>query len=260
MLIMRIGRALARTTGAAALLTALVLTGTTSASAHDQLLSSTPGDGEHLDALPETIRLEFSGDLLQVGAVVVLADTGTGQTWRTDDPTLDGPVVTTPVPDGLGDGAYEVRWRVVSSDGHAISGAVPFTVGDVTAPTASASGAPATTTPSGAATDAADAAPGTPRSGVGPWRTVLIGAGGAAGRSPSTRWCWRSAAATGAPPPPTTSPDVSLTPTDREPHARTSHPARPGPGRRPGAVRLRLLRRRGVRRRDEHHRTRRHRL
>jgi methionine-rich copper-binding protein CopC len=184
----RIGRALARTTVAAALLTALTLTGTTPASAHDQLLSSTPGDGEHLDDLPETIRLEFSGDLLQVGAVVVLADTGTVQTWRTDDPTLDGPVLTTPVPDGLGDGAYEVRWRVVSSDGHAISGAVPFTVGDVPTPTASAPSAPTEPPagpPSGAATTAEPSAPsGAERADgadAGPWRTVLIGAGGAAG-------------------------------------------------------------------------------
>jgi hypothetical protein len=37
--------------------------------------------------------------------------------------------VTVAIEPGMTDAGYEIRWRVVSEDGHPISGLVPFTVG-----------------------------------------------------------------------------------------------------------------------------------
>lgn len=143
----------------------LMIAGATSASAHDRLIDSSPGVDQHLDAAPTEIRLEYSAEIMDVGAAVILAD-GAGTDWTSGEPVLDGPTVTVPVDPELPDGAYTVRWRVVSSDGHAISGSIPFQVG--TAGTVTASPEPTPTT---------NPAPSTPS--TFPWRTVGIAAAGA---------------------------------------------------------------------------------
>lgn len=101
----------------------------TPASAHEQLLSSSPAEGERLDAAPEQIRLQFTADLLGLGAVVLVAD-GAGTNWTVGEALVDGAVVTIAVDPGIPVGGYEIRWRVVSGDGHPISDIIPFTIGD----------------------------------------------------------------------------------------------------------------------------------
>ena len=51
--------------------------------------------------------------------------TAYGATVPTPDPTVDGHTVTWPMPADLPEGAYVVTWRVVSADGHPVSGASP---------------------------------------------------------------------------------------------------------------------------------------
>ncbi len=97
--------------------------------AHDQLLSSEPAQAAVLASSPAQVALEFSDNVLTVGAVILVVDQG-GKDWAGGAPTLEGPMVSVPIDGSLPDGAYEARWRVVSSDGHPISGIVPFTVGD----------------------------------------------------------------------------------------------------------------------------------
>jgi methionine-rich copper-binding protein CopC len=165
------------------------------ASAHDKLLSSDPAPDQALEEAPSTVVLTFSADVLDMGAAVVVADAD-GTDWVSEPPTIDGPTVTAALDPGMSDAGYEIRWRVVSSDGHPISGVVPFTVGD---------GAPADDgahdadpDPDGAAADAAaPEAASAPDTGTdtdtrsstqtqtaqedeGPLRAVLVGAGGAA--------------------------------------------------------------------------------
>ncbi len=107
----------------------VVLASVVPASAHDQLLSSTPAEGERLASAPDEISLSFSADVLDVGAEVVVADAD-GVDWAGADPLLSAGVVTVPLRGELPAAGYEVRWRVVSSDGHPLSGVIPFTVGD----------------------------------------------------------------------------------------------------------------------------------
>ncbi|MGO1316743.1 MAG: copper resistance CopC family protein [Cellulomonadaceae bacterium] len=104
------------------------------ASAHDQLVSSDPESGQHLDAAPHEVSLEFSGELLVLdgsglGATVLVVD-GEGRDWATGDPVVRERTVTVTLAPEMPDAGYEVRWQVVSSDGHPISGLVPFAVGD----------------------------------------------------------------------------------------------------------------------------------
>lgn len=138
------------------------------ASAHDELLSSTPTVGEALVAAPDTVSLEFSADVLTLGAAIVVADSE-GRDWVAGDPVIEAGVVSAPLAEGMPEAGYEVRWRVVSGDGHPIAGVIPFTIG---------AGAPLvrdSPTPVAAQTASTQSAPLD-----GPPRLVIIGVAGAA--------------------------------------------------------------------------------
>ncbi|UCR87946.1 copper resistance CopC family protein [Mycetocola spongiae] len=98
------------------------------AMAHDQLLTSTPGENAVLDTAPAEVALTFSDSVLTVGAVVMVVDSG-DRDWVREAPTLSGSSVTATLNPEMPEGHYEIKWRVVSSDGHPISGVVPFNVG-----------------------------------------------------------------------------------------------------------------------------------
>jgi methionine-rich copper-binding protein CopC len=97
------------------------------AQAHDVLLSSTPAEGETLSAVPTEVRLTFNNDILDLNAAIVLTD-AEGTVLTEDPPVVDGTEVALPLPDGVPAGVWTVTWRVVSSDGHPISGTYDFTV------------------------------------------------------------------------------------------------------------------------------------
>lgn len=90
------------------------------AQAHSALVSSTPADGDSISEIPDEIVLEFNEDIEPIGNEVVVTGPS-GAEVATDELVVDGPVVTQPIDvDGAGD--YTVTWRVVSADGHPISG------------------------------------------------------------------------------------------------------------------------------------------
>ena len=102
------------------------------AAAHAVLESTTPADGDQLDAAPERIELRFTESVsIPDDGVVVYAASGdpldTGEPSHPDGQNSDV-AVDTP---GLEDGAYVVSYRVISADSHPVSGAFTFTVGDV---------------------------------------------------------------------------------------------------------------------------------
>ncbi len=103
-----------------------VLVAAPTASAHDELLSSQPADGEVVTTPPEAIVLKFSADLILTGAEIAV--TNPGRKLVTTGPvTVSGSEVTTTLPSDLESGDYAVSWRVVSSDGHPITGDFTFT-------------------------------------------------------------------------------------------------------------------------------------
>ena len=99
------------------------------ASAHDALIGSTPEPGARLTEAPAEVSLRFSDDVLTLGAAVIVAD-GAGRDWVVGDVRIAGNSVSAALDGPLPEAGYELRWRVVSSDGHPISGLVPFTVGE----------------------------------------------------------------------------------------------------------------------------------
>lgn len=99
-----------------------------SASAHDELVSSTPADGDSLDSAPTEATLEFSGTVQEVGTEFALQDSSGAAVDLPGEYTISGTSITQPLPE-LEDGGYTLNWRVVSEDGHPISGTISFGVG-----------------------------------------------------------------------------------------------------------------------------------
>jgi len=169
------------------LLLAVALAGTSvlvtalPAAAHDELLGSTPASGEALTDAPAEVTLTFSADVLTIGAAVIVADAA-DRDWVADAPVVRDGTVTVSLDPQLPIGGYEIRWRVVSQDGHPISGIIPFTVGGAEPLTRTpAATAPSTSTDAGTAADAQDttAQDQGAREDQGIIRILLVGAGGA---------------------------------------------------------------------------------
>jgi copper transport protein len=101
------------------------------AAAHAELVDIAPANGAQLTR-PTEVRMTFTESVNLVDDGIRLVD-HVGATVRTPDPTVDGRTVTWPMPADLPEGPYVVTWRVVSTDGHPISGAFSFGVGTAAA-------------------------------------------------------------------------------------------------------------------------------
>lgn len=118
------------TVAAVAACTAMVGLFPLAASAHAVLESSSPAPSQALPTSPEVIRLDFSEAIESGFSRIQLFDSGENSISIGDilrDPS-DASVITSSVP-ALDDGVYVVVWRVVSVDGHPVTGAFPFSVG-----------------------------------------------------------------------------------------------------------------------------------
>lgn len=125
---------------AAVVAVAAVLAVAAPASAHDQVVSSSPANGEQLSSAPEQIVLTFSNTLLALAENSGTAMTVVDQQdvdWVAGDPTVAADTVTVPLKSDMPNGAYTVTWKVVSSDGHPTSGEYSFTVAAAAAVTPS---------------------------------------------------------------------------------------------------------------------------
>lgn len=120
-----------RTSAALALaLGALLVAVPAPAFAHDELVSSDPEPEEVLGTTPEEITLTFSDAPLQEeGTTRVTVLDSSCESIADGDPVVEGNTVTQAI-EGTVEGAVIVRWRVVSSDGHAISDQFTFSVGE----------------------------------------------------------------------------------------------------------------------------------
>jgi methionine-rich copper-binding protein CopC len=97
------------------------------ASAHTELMDTTPSEGDRLDGAPARIVLSYSaplGDIVETSVEVGGAEFGRGAQLA---PTDAGRVVI-PVQPGAPSGRFVVRWVVRSADGHQLPGELTFTV------------------------------------------------------------------------------------------------------------------------------------
>jgi copper transport protein len=108
-----------------------VLAGSAPAGAHATLQGTSPSDDAVVDETPAAIVLTFDEPVsASTGAVLVIAPGG-GRVDGSVDRTDGGRSVSIGV-DGDARGTYTVAYRVVSDDGHTISGSFVFHVGERT--------------------------------------------------------------------------------------------------------------------------------
>lgn len=125
--------------GVAALLSLLALLGTaTPASAHAELVETTPTNGEVRSKAPSVITLRFNAGVEPAGATIRVLDMAGAALPGMGTPTRvpgDDRALRVNVPKGIGTGTQAVVYRVVSADGHPIQGQFSFSVGVMTAAT-----------------------------------------------------------------------------------------------------------------------------
>ncbi len=149
--------------GAAA--AALVLSAAAPASAHSQLVGSTPAEGETLGELPAQFSVTMNERLLDeagLSAFALRVRDADGLYYGDGCLQVADDTMTTPAAIGPA-GDYVLEWQVVSADGHPIGGEIPFTwTGEATAegvPTAPDCGAEAAPTEPGDASGHHEAEP-----------------------------------------------------------------------------------------------------
>ena len=120
-------------TFAAALVVALALPA--GASAHATLLRTTPANGAVLAHAPRSVTVVFDDSIRVAPGNAAVANSG-GASVLAGPARTNARVLTLPLGRRLGNGAYSVRWSVVSDDGHREEGVVAFAVGrGATSPT-----------------------------------------------------------------------------------------------------------------------------
>lgn len=122
------------------------------APAHSALVSVIPADGSTLDAGPTELVLTFNEDINPRFTQLALSRSGSVITLNA--PIVAGPVLRTTLADP-GPGAYRIAYRVVSADGHPISGETGFSVRGQATPTPTTSTSPSAGVPSGSPASAA---------------------------------------------------------------------------------------------------------
>jgi methionine-rich copper-binding protein CopC len=96
-----------------------------SASAHAQLTGSNPGDNKVIKTLPALVWVEFDGDLMTFGDknpnVITVLDS---KKKRVDSggSLVGGARLSTKLKSGLKAGRFQVTYRIVSEDGHPVTG------------------------------------------------------------------------------------------------------------------------------------------
>lgn len=110
------------------LLVAGLLLGTAApAQAHATLVASDPAEGAVLAAAPERVTFTFTEAVAAVPDGVQVFDAAGDRVAA--DASVTGAVLTVALPEPVDDGTLVVVWRIVSADGHPVSGSLRFSVG-----------------------------------------------------------------------------------------------------------------------------------
>lgn len=95
------------------------------AQAHTDLVGTTPADGAVVSEAPDSIVLQFNEVPLESLVDVVITDAA-GAVVAMDAAEGSGTEVSVPWPASLSSGDYTVAYRVVSADGHPVTGTFSF--------------------------------------------------------------------------------------------------------------------------------------
>lgn len=109
----------------------LWMSGSGIAAAHTALAGSDPAENATVTAPPAAIVLTFTEDINPAFANVAVSSAD-GRNWVSGSPRVEGPRLTAALgPDRPVNGVYTVGYRVVSADGHPVTGSFSFTIAAV---------------------------------------------------------------------------------------------------------------------------------
>lgn len=116
------------------------------AAAHDVLIGTAPKARSTVTAPRSTVKLTFN-DAVQTSFAEVVVTDDAGDELGVGKPDVVDDTVTQRIQPFRSAGAYRVSWRIISADGHPVSGTFTFTVGkgavSTASPTESAAASPA---------------------------------------------------------------------------------------------------------------------
>jgi copper transport protein len=99
------------------------------AQAHASLLRTDPPAGTEVAHAPAQIVLHFDQPVSDAGTAAVSSTGASVLQARAHPSARDARALIVPLKTGLRDGDYTVRWKVVSADGHIVSGVIAIGVG-----------------------------------------------------------------------------------------------------------------------------------
>jgi methionine-rich copper-binding protein CopC len=104
-----------------------LLLGAGTAFAHDVLTASDPANGSSLATGPSKVTLTFDLPVKEYFSTITVLGPD-GNHYEGGASTVDGSTVSAPVQPLGPAGAYTIGYRIVSDDGHPVSGSVRFTL------------------------------------------------------------------------------------------------------------------------------------
>jgi methionine-rich copper-binding protein CopC len=114
----------------------LITTSASPAHAHTSLELSTPSDSQSIEFLPNELSASFDEDLIEIEGEVVNTlelQSADGTNYALSSSTIAGPTVSATVGDGeYPAGDYLLKYRVVSADGHPVTGEIRFSTQSLT--------------------------------------------------------------------------------------------------------------------------------
>ena len=114
----------------------LITTSALPAHAHTSLEFSSPSDSQSIEFMPAGLSASFDEDLIEIEGEVVNTlelQSADGTKYVLSSATIAGPTVSATV--GAGDypaGEYLLKYRVVSGDGHPVTGEIRFSTQSLT--------------------------------------------------------------------------------------------------------------------------------
>jgi copper transport protein len=112
-----------------AILVGVLALGTGIASAHATVESSSPADGQSLPTSPSEISITFSEPVSTASGGLSILNADGNHVDAGKSQITNGRTLVTEIPQSLSDGTYVATYRVLSADGHPVSGSFLFGVG-----------------------------------------------------------------------------------------------------------------------------------
>ena len=114
----------------------LITTSASPAHAHTSLELSTPSDSQSIEFMPAGLSASFDEDLIEIEGEVVNTlelESADGTKYVLSAATITGPTVSANAGNGeYPAGEYLLKYRVVSADGHPVTGEIRFSTQSLT--------------------------------------------------------------------------------------------------------------------------------